>query len=1023
MSFFESIKQQSLASWSTHKILPSVVVSQFMLESGWRPGGSLSGLANAPYHNLFGIKASSDWTGRTVNMPTREVGPQGSYWINADFRAYDSWSDSLKDHAAFFSNTEWRRNNYRFVVGEKDYKAACRALQSAGYATDPSYASKLISMIEAHKLYELDAQVLNAGGTVQVEAPQIEAKTTNKTVGGVLGQAARDESKKLDVTVVGDEIGVGTLPYLQNRFKSLNSDCANARTLVQGASVIQSLKQNNRLARHIVVILGTNGTPTKQHLESLIAAAGGEHKLLLVDTASEVAHRQELTNLYYDASVRHQNVYFVNWGAYAFSRSTHFYSGRVMANEGYSRHAEYIVQAVYEASSGSFTGRILQQTNKNYHGIESIEYDYEGLYSPKGQSIIYNAEANDRWGFRAGDGGRPLWIDGFFEMSSETRPGTLMTEALKYMKAHSVPELQYTVPLAIMPDSLSIGDRGVFIDHEFNPPLAIEATVLEITTSDTDPASNSVVIGNVVELFAEDNDELEKMKRELAQIREERKQEYRKGQPIKFTCESSAGLILQEDSKTQLVVVGKQGVFEVPSLYLRYRWERESADDDTAYNQMLANTQHGPVLEVYAKDVVSDETTFYCRVYDEDGQLVGVTGATLSIAKRGKSAYEIWLDAGNLGTEQEFLQKLKGKDGKDGVGLPGAPGADGRTSYTHIAYADGTQGENFTIGEPGNRSYMGTYSDFVQADSTDYTRYRWVRIKGADGAPGEAGAVIYRTTNAPNARVGIDYLLQTDGRIGLVAEVKNGVITRFNNIISLKGPGGQTSYTHTAFANNETGTDGFSTTEKVGKKYMGIYSDFNANASTDPTKYKWIKLAQAYAEEFKTELDNKANQRETDEYLNHIRGEIQKQRQEQEALASMQALNEVVKNVQLLREAFERDGKISAEKLLQAVNKLAKIENDLGEFAFRLNAINLVMQFSDEGFVIGNKTKGTYILITDDEIGLFNNGSRVAFIKGGTLQFVQGIFIEKVQIGAYMLGSYEDDPEILALRYVGRGNV
>ncbi|MCW6664510.1 glucosaminidase domain-containing protein [Aerococcaceae bacterium NML191219] len=965
MSFFESIKQQSLASWSSHKILPSVVVSQFMLESGWRPGGSLSGLANAPYHNLFGIKASSDWTGRTVNMPTREVGPQGSYWINADFRAYDSWSDSLKDHAAFFSNTEWRRNNYRFVVGEKDYKAACRALQAAGYATDPSYASKLISMIEAHKLYELDAQVLNAGGTVQVEAPQIEAKTTNKTVGGVLGQAARDESKKLDVTVVGDEIGVGTLPYLQNRFKSLNSDCANARTLVQGASAIQSLKQNNRLARYVVVILGTNGTPTKQHLESLIAAAGGEHKILLVDTASEVAHRQELTNLYYDASVRHQSVYFVNWGAYAFSRSTHFYSGRVMTNEGYSRHAEYIVQAVYEASSGSFTGRILQQTNKNYHGIESIEYDYEGLYSPKGQSIIYNAEANDRWGFRAGDGGRPLWIDGFFEMSSEARPGTLMTEALKYMKAHSVPELQYTVPLAIMPDSLSIGDRGVFIDHEFNPPLAIEATVLEITTSDTDPASNSVVIGNVVELFAEDNDELEKMKRELAQIREERKQEYRKGQPIKFTCESSAGLILQEDSKTQLVVVGKQGVFEVPSLYLRYRWERESADDDTAYNQMLANTQHGPVLEVYAKDVVSDETTFYCRVYDEDGQLVGVTGATLSIAKRGKSAYETWLDAGNLGTEQEFLQKLKGADGKDGVGLPGSPGADGRTSYTHIAYADGTQGENFTTGEPGNRAYMGTYSDFVQADSTDYTRYRWVRIKGADG---------------------------------------------------------RTSYTHIAYADSADGTKGFSFTETQGKKYMGTYTDFSANASTSPSRYKWIKMAQAYADEFQSELDSKANQRETDEYLNHIRGEIQKQRQEQEALASMQALNEVVKELHLIREAYARDGKASAEKLTEALNKLAKIENDLGEFAVRFNFINLMMQFSDEGFVIGNKTKGTYMIFTDEQIDIFNNGVRVAFIKGGTLQFVQGIFIERVQIGSGMLGSYESDPDIVVLRWIGRGN-
>ena len=200
---------------------------------------------------------------------------------------------------------------------------------------------------------------------------------------------------------------------------------------------------------------------------------------------------------------------------------------------------------------------------------------------------------------------------------------------------------------------------------------------------------------------------------------------------------------------------------------------------------------------------------------------------------------------------------------------------------------------------------------------------------------------------------------------------------------------------------------------------MGFYTDFTETPSTSPSIYKWIKMAEAYAEEFKVELDNKANQRETDEYLNNIRGELQKTRQAQEALASSQEVSEVVKAVQLLRKEVEKDQTKSAESLRNAIARLAKYENDLGEFALRLNFINLSIQASEEGLIIGDKTKGTYVLQRDDRIGFFNNGVEVAFITGGMLQITQAIFVERIQIGAYMLGAYENDKDILAIRYVG----
>jgi len=73
-----------------------------------------------------------------------------------------------------------------------------------------------------------------------------------------------------------------------------------------------------------------------------------------------------------------------------------------------------------------------------------------------------------------------------------------------------------------------------------------------------------------------------------------------------------------------------------------------------------------------------------------------------------------------------------GEDGRDGTdGVPGGPGADGRTSYAHYAYANSPSGSvDFTTGFPEGRAFIGFYSDFVPADSTDPARYEWSAYKG-----------------------------------------------------------------------------------------------------------------------------------------------------------------------------------------------------------------------------------------------------------------------------------------------------
>ncbi|WBY51809.1 phage tail protein [Lacticaseibacillus rhamnosus] len=141
---------------------------------------------------------------------------------------------------------------------------------------------------------------------------------------------------------------------------------------------------------------------------------------------------------------------------------------------------------------------------------------------------------------------------------------------------------------------------------------------------------------------------------------------------------------------------------------------------------------------------------------------------------------------------------IKGADGADGV--PGAKGADGRTSYFHTAWANDVSGQSgFTVSGGDGKKYIGTYSDFTQADSTNPADYNWALFKGEDGDVGPKG---------PQGLPGV------------------------------KGADGRTAYAHFAYANSQDGHADFSTTDS-NRKYIGFYSDFTSGDSTNPSDYNW----------------------------------------------------------------------------------------------------------------------------------------------------------------------------------------
>lgn len=178
--FLSAIKQGAMDG-AKEGILPSITAAQAILESGW---GS-SELAKVPNNNLFGIKDSEDWHGEIVTVPTHEYLNGDYITVNAAFRKYASWNDSVVDHAKFFTSTEWRKDNYRKVVNETDYRIAAQELKNAGYATDPSYPGKLIRLIEAYKLYEWDAMCNNSISTVENEGVESQYLKADLTITGL----------------------------------------------------------------------------------------------------------------------------------------------------------------------------------------------------------------------------------------------------------------------------------------------------------------------------------------------------------------------------------------------------------------------------------------------------------------------------------------------------------------------------------------------------------------------------------------------------------------------------------------------------------------------------------------------------------------------------------------------------------------------------------------------------------------------------------------------------------------------
>ena len=157
---------------------------------------------------------------------------------------------------------------------------------------------------------------------------------------------------------------------------------------------------------------------------------------------------------------------------------------------------------------------------------------------------------------------------------------------------------------------------------------------------------------------------------------------------------------------------------------------------------------------------------------------------------------------GNTGPQgKQGIQGIKGDTGPQGPqGVKGTDGKNGTSSYFHIAYANSADGKtSFSVSDPSNRAYIGTYVDNTPNDSTDPTKYTWQLVKGAQGPKGDQG------------------------------------------IKGTDGTNGKTSYLHIKYSNDGGKTFTANNGETVGT-YIGTCTDYNSGDPTTVSSYTWAKI-------------------------------------------------------------------------------------------------------------------------------------------------------------------------------------
>ncbi|HEM5140047.1 TPA: phage tail protein [Streptococcus suis] len=383
--------------------------------------------------------------------------------------------------------------------------------------------------------------------------------------------------------------------------------------------------------------------------------------------------------------------------------------------------------------------------------------------------------------------------------------------------------------------------------------------------------------------------------------------------------------------------------------------------------------------------------------------------------------------------------KWKGSDGAQGI--PGPKGADGRTPYIHWAYSDSADGTGLITSDNGQR-YIGHYSDYTQADSTDKTKYRWadrwakIEVGGINLLTGtdeesvyiskDPAAMEFLRTPYDLAKVfdkhglvtytlSFDLKADKDGAVHVY--MQNGSGSRYGGLHADIGVTTEWKRYHVTF----TPTEGNMELSESFLAFYGVYGTgvvpyarkFKLEKGTVPTDWS---LA---IEDWQLELNSKADQAFTQEQLNLLNERAGIMQAELEAKASLDTVNNILKQIKDMKAADEATWAKVEKDLITHLQRVIKIETNLGDQAQRWNAVDTFMQVSNDGLSLGKADGSSSMLFSPDgRITMFSSGTPVMYVDKGVIHIDNGIFSKTVQIGRFREEQYHNNPDINVKRYV-----
>lgn len=341
-----------------------------------------------------------------------------------------------------------------------------------------------------------------------------------------------------------------------------------------------------------------------------------------------------------------------------------------------------------------------------------------------------------------------------------TSQSELCNRAVSQLKKICDMEVNYEVDISVLPQNAKIGDTVYIVDGKDQTYLS--ARILKLETS-VSQKTNKATLGEYLIQSRGISQKLEELAQQFQNIAANR---------IMYTWivyaddELGTGISLYPEGKIYMGIAANQltNIVDLsdPSIF---EWSLIKGDKGDAGEQGPQGEQ-GPKGEKGDKGDQGERGLQGLQGEKGDQGIPGPAGKDGEDGTDGKTSYTHIAYANSADGQTDFSvsdsnrdyigmyvdftatdsndpadyawSKIKGADGAQGT--PGKAGEDGKTPYLHIAYAnsaDGTSG--FSVTDSENKLYIGQYTDYTAADSTDPVKYSWTRIKGETGATGPKG--------------------------------------------------------------------------------------------------------------------------------------------------------------------------------------------------------------------------------------------------------------------------------------------